>query len=46
MKFTLYLLAMQVHLMFADNIIGPNSDNGLYGKLFVLSFLANQNIPP
>ncbi|KAJ3882409.1 glycoside hydrolase family 3 protein [Lentinula edodes] len=23
-------LIMQVHLMFADNIIGPNSDNGLY----------------
>ncbi|OQE23653.1 hypothetical protein PENSTE_c008G07139 [Penicillium steckii] len=25
-------LVLQLHLMFADNIIGPNSDNGLYDK--------------
>ncbi|TVY14011.1 Periplasmic beta-glucosidase [Lachnellula arida] len=23
-------LVMQLHLMFADNVVGPNSDNGLY----------------
>ena len=26
------LLVLQLHLMFADSIIGPNSDNGLWGE--------------
>ncbi|KAJ3778545.1 glycoside hydrolase family 3 protein [Lentinula raphanica] len=31
-KMTSEELTMQLHLMFADNIVGPDSDNGLYGK--------------
>ena len=23
---------MQLYLMFADDVVGPNSDNGLYGS--------------
>lgn len=26
-----------MHLMFADNIIGPKSDNGLYGNSAILA---------
>ncbi|KAK7053734.1 glycoside hydrolase family 3 protein, partial [Favolaschia claudopus] len=29
-KMTVPELVMQLHLMFADNMVGPNSDNGLY----------------
>jgi len=30
-------LVLQLHIMFADNIVGPNSTNELYGKTHFLS---------
>lgn len=27
-----HIIVLQMHLMFADNIIGPKSDNALYGN--------------
>ncbi len=44
-KMTIPELVMQLHLMFADNVVGPRSDNELYGVIIMFTIYSLLLIP-